>query len=98
MFVLSSSEQRPNAIKNYLVTNYPDILIRDMIVDGAPDHNLILRELPKDELKLSNFITNWDDFIYHEISRNHRNMNSKEGATLLTMQWPKNSQKKEDMT
>ena len=28
----------------------------------------------------------------------HRNMNSKEGATLLTMQRPKNSQKKEDMT
>ena len=28
--------------------------------------------IPKDELKLSNFITNRDDFIYHEITRNLR--------------------------
>ena len=56
--------------QNYLVTNYPDLLIRDMIVDGMPDHDLVSRELPKDELKLSNFITYRDDFIYHEISRN----------------------------
>ena len=35
--------------------------------------------MPKDELKLSNFITNRDDYIYHEISRNlHR-----EFATVL---------------
>ena len=32
-----------------------------------------------------------------QLSVNHRNMNSKEGATC-TMQRPKNSQKKEDMT
>ena len=59
--------------QEFLVTNYPDLLIRDTIVEGAPDPDLITRELPKDELKLSNFITNRDDFIYHEISRNlHR--------------------------
>ena len=33
-----------------------------------------------------------------ELEAGHRNMNSKEGATLLTMQQPKNSQKREDMT
>ena len=59
--------------QEFLVTNYPDLLIRDTIVDGVPDRNLINRELPKDELKLSNFITNRDDFVYHEITRNlHR--------------------------
>ena len=59
--------------QEFLVTNYTDLLIRDTIVDGAPDCDLISRVLPKDELKLSNFITNQDDFIYHEISRNlHR--------------------------
>ena len=58
--------------QQFLVTNYPDLLIRDTIVDGAPARDLISRELPKDELKLSNFITNRDDFIYHEISRNLR--------------------------
>ena len=31
---------------------------------------VLTRELPKDEIKLSNFITNRDDFINHEISRN----------------------------
>ena len=58
--------------QEFLVSNYPDLLIRDTIVDGAPDRNLTSHELPKDELKLSNFITNRDDFIYHEISRNLR--------------------------
>ena len=58
--------------QEFLVTNYPDLLIRDTIVDGTPDCDLISRELPKDELKLSNFITNRDDFIYHKISRNLR--------------------------
>ena len=58
--------------QEFLVTNYPDLLIRDTIVEGAPAGNLITCELPKDELKLSNFITNRDYFIYHEISRNLR--------------------------
>ena len=58
--------------QGFLVTNCQDLLIRDTIVDCAPDHDLISRELPKDELKHSNFITNQDDFIYHEISRNLR--------------------------
>ena len=58
--------------QEFLVTNYPDLLIRDTIVDGAPDRDLIWGELPRDELKLSNFITNRDYFIYHEISRNLR--------------------------
>ena len=65
--------------QEFLVTNYPDLLIRDTIVDGVPDHNLINRELPKDELKLSNFITNRDDFVYHEITRNLR----REFASIL---------------
>ena len=47
--------------QEFLVTNYPDLLIRDTIVDGLPDRNLISRELPKGELKLSNFLTNRDD-------------------------------------
>ena len=58
--------------QEFLTTNYPDLLIRDTVVNGAPDRGLITSELPKDELKLSNFITNRDDFIYHEISRNLR--------------------------
>ena len=58
--------------QEFLTTNYPDLLIRDTIVDGVPDRNLITRKLPKDELKLSNFITNRDDFVYHEITRNLR--------------------------
>ena len=55
--------------QKFFVTNYPDLLIRDTIVDGAPDRDLITLELPKEKLKLSNFITNRDDFIYHEICR-----------------------------
>ena len=43
-----------------------------MIVDGAPDCDLISGELPKDEFKLSNFIINRDDFTFHKISRNIR--------------------------
>ena len=69
-FVLKGTKTKCG--QGFLVTNYPDLLIRDTIVDGAPDRNLISRELPKDELKLSNFITNRDDFIYHEISLNLR--------------------------
>ena len=65
--------------QEFLVTNYPDLLIRDPIVDAAPDSDLISRELPKDELKLSNFITNRDDFIYHETSCNLR----REFASIL---------------
>ena len=65
--------------QEFLVTNYPDLLIRDNIVDGVPDRNLINRELPKDELKLSNFITNRDDFVYHEITCNL----SREFASIL---------------
>ena len=52
--------------QEFLTNNYPDLLIRDTVANGAPDRGLITREL----LKLSNFITNRDDFIYHEISRN----------------------------
>ena len=58
--------------QEFLTTNYPDLLIRDTVVNGAPNSGLIMCELPKDELKLSNFITNRDDFMYHEISRNLR--------------------------
>ena len=65
--------------QEFLATNYPDFLIRDMVINGAPDRGVITRELPKDELKLSRFITNRDDFIYHEISRNLR----REFATVL---------------
>ena len=56
----------------FFTTNYQDLLIRSMIVEGVLDRDLIPRKLPKDELKLSNFITNRDDFIYHDISRNLR--------------------------
>ena len=58
--------------QEFLTTNYPDLLIRDTIVNGSPARDLVSRKLPKDELKLSNFITNRDDFIYHEITRNLR--------------------------
>ena len=58
--------------QEFLTTNYPDLLIRDTVINGALDSSLITLELPKDELKLSNFITNRDDFIYHEISCNLR--------------------------
>ena len=49
-----------------------DQLLRSLnqVINGAPDRGHITSELPKDELKLSNFITNRDDSIYHEISRN----------------------------
>ena len=49
------------------------------MIDGIPDRDLVDRELPKDELKLSNFITNRDDFVYHEITRNLR----REFASIL---------------
>ena len=63
---------REECSQSFLTTNYTDFLIRNTIVEWVPDRDLITRELPKDELKLSNFITNRDDFIYHEISRNLR--------------------------
>ena len=65
--------------QEFLTTNYPDILIRNTVMNGAPDRGLITRELPKDELKLSNFITNRDYFIHYEISRNL----SREFASVL---------------
>ena len=72
--------------QNFFTTNYPDLLTRDTIVDGAPDCDLISHELPKDELKLSNFITNRDDFICHEISRNLRH----EFASVLHDEYKEN--------
>ena len=63
---------REECSKSFLTTKYPDLLIRNTIVEGVPDRDLITRGLPKDELKLGNFITNRDVFIYHEISRNLR--------------------------
>ena len=36
--------------QSFLTTNCPDLLIRSTIVEGVPDHNLIMCELPKDEL------------------------------------------------
>ena len=53
----------------FLTTNYPDLLIRKTIINGILDRDLITRPLPKDELKLSTFITNREDYIYHEIWR-----------------------------
>ena len=58
--------------QSFFTTNYQDLLVRSMIVEGVLDRDLITRELRKDELKLSNFITNRDDYIYHEISHNLR--------------------------
>ena len=60
-----------------------------MIVEGVPDRDLITRKLPKDELKLSDFITNRDDFFYHEISRNLR----REFASVLHDECKENIQK-----
>ena len=65
--------------QQFYLTNYPDLLIRKTIVNGAPAPDLITRELPKDELKLSNFITNRDDFVYHEMTRKLR----REFASIL---------------
>ena len=53
----------------FLTTNYPDVMIRDTMLNGAVDRNLVKRPMPKDELQLSNFITNRDDFVYHAINR-----------------------------
>ena len=39
------------------------------MVNGVVDNNLIKRTLPKDELQLSNFITNRDDYVFHAINR-----------------------------
>ena len=70
---------RAECSQYFLTTNCPDLMIRNTIVEGVLDRDLITRELPKDELKLSNFITNLDDFIYHEISCNLR----REFASIL---------------
>ena len=78
----------------FLTTNYPDLLIRSTIVEKVPDHDLITRELPKDELKLSNFITNQDDFIYYEISRNLR----REFASVLHDECRRESLQDKDRT
>ena len=51
-------ETKTKCGQNFFVTNYPDLLIRDTIVNGELDRDLISRELPKDELNFSNFITN----------------------------------------
>ena len=58
--------------QEFLTTNYPDLLISDTVINGVPDRRLITCKLQKDELELSNFITNRDVFIYHEISLNLR--------------------------
>ena len=63
---------RAECSQSFLTTNYPDLLIRNTIVEWVLDRVLITRELPKEKLKLSNFITNRDDSIYHEISCNLR--------------------------
>ena len=55
--------------QNFLTTNYPDILVRETMLNGILDRNLVKRPMPKDELQLSNFITNRDDFVYHAINR-----------------------------
>ena len=54
--------------QTFLATNYPDILIRKTVVNGVLDGNLVKRTLPKDELQLSNFITNRDDYVFHAIN------------------------------
>ena len=55
--------------QTFLATNYPDVLVRKTMVNGVVDSNLVKRPLPKDELKLSNFITNRDDYVFHAINR-----------------------------
>ena len=55
--------------QSFLTTNYPDVMIREAMLNGAIDRNLVKRPMPKDELQLSNFITNRDDFVYHAINQ-----------------------------
>ena len=55
--------------QTFHTTNYPDVLIRKTMINGVLDRNLVKRPLPKDELKLSNFITNRDDYVFHAINR-----------------------------
>ena len=55
--------------QTFLTTNYPDLLIRKTLLNGVIDRDLITRPLPKDELKLSTFITNRDDYVYYSIMR-----------------------------
>ena len=56
--------------QTFLTTNYQDLMVRKIMVNGVQDRDLVSRELPKDELKLSTFITNRDDYVYHTITRN----------------------------
>ena len=39
------------------------------MLNGMVDRDLITRPMPKDELKLSTFITNRDDYVYHSMTR-----------------------------
>ena len=55
--------------QNFYTTNYQDLMVRKIMVDGVVDRNLVKRKLPKDELKLSNFITNRDDYVFHSMTR-----------------------------
>ena len=65
MFEFVVKGTRTECGQEFLTTNYPDLLIRDTVINGAPDGDLISRDMPKDELKLPNFITNRDDFVYY---------------------------------
>ena len=44
-------------------------MVRPVMINGVIDRELVTRKMPKDELKLSNFITNRDDYVYHSITR-----------------------------
>ena len=55
--------------QTFYTTNYPDLMVRKTMINGAIDRELVTRKMPKDELKLSNFITNRDDYVYHSMTR-----------------------------
>ena len=55
--------------QTFLTTNYQDLMVRKTMIKGVMDRELVTRQLPKDELKLSTFITNRDDYVYHTITR-----------------------------
>ena len=69
----------------YYTTSYPDILVRKItnrkLGSKRISHasNEVIRPIPKDEIKISNFITNRDDFIVHYIDKQL----TKEFATVL---------------
>ena len=50
------------------VTNYKDLYVRDILADGIEAPNIIAKRLPPSEVKLHQFITNRDDFVYHHLS------------------------------